>query len=151
MRRAFAAWNAGDWVTLATITDPNAEMRPVLGAPENTVFFGLEGVKAYRETAEKLLGRLTAEPQEVLRADDERVLVVSHVCGRGAPSGVEIDQHFVYLFTIREGRIAGLQSFASEADALATLSPEQEPPSPPMPSRGVPPSPGEAARARPGA
>ena len=111
----------------------------MLGTPENTVCFG-SNAKAYREAAEKLLGRLTAVPQAVLRADDDRV-GLSHVAGRGAPTSVEVDEHFVYLFTIRDGRIAGLPVFASEADALATLVPgEEKPPTRRAPARGAPPS-----------
>jgi ketosteroid isomerase-like protein len=151
--RAYAAWNAGDWPALAAIADRDFEMRPTLGVPEDTVFFGVEGLKAFREAAEGLLGRLSAEPLEVLRADDEHVLVLSHVRGRGAESGVEIDQHFVYAWTIRDGRIAAMQSFASEGDAVAAIGgePPAPPPTPQGPARGAPPSRGEAARARPGA
>lgn len=143
VRRAYAAWNTGDWATLATLLDPDCELRPVLGVPEDTVFFGIEGIKAYREGAEGLLGRLTGEPAEILRADDRHVVVLSHISGRGAESGVEIDQHFVYLWTVENGRITAMQSFATADDAVAATQPR--------PSRGAPPSRGEAARARPGA
>ena len=143
VRRAYAAWNDGDWTTLATLLDPHCELRPVLGVPEETVFFGIEGIKAYRDAAEGLLGRLTGEPVEILRADEKHVVVVSHISGRGAESGVEIDQHFVYLWTIENGRIASMQSFATEDDAVAATQPG--------PASGGSPSRGEAARARPGA
>jgi ketosteroid isomerase-like protein len=143
VRRAHAAWNADDWATLATLLDPDCELRPVLGVPEDTVYFGLEGIKAYRDVAEGLLGRLTGEPVQILRADDEHVVVLSHISGRGAQNGVELDQHFVYLWTIRDGRVVAMQSFASEDDAVAATRP--------APPRAVPPSHGEAARAQPGA
>jgi ketosteroid isomerase-like protein len=153
VRRAYAAWNADDWATLATLLDPDCELRPVLGVPEDTVFFGLEGIKAYRDVAEGLLGRLTGELVEVLRADDEHVVVQGHITGRGAESGVEIDQHFVYLWTIRDGRVVGMQSFAGEDDAVAAIAGDPPPPvaTRQAPAPGAPPSRGEAARARPGA
>ncbi len=156
VRRVYAAWNADDWRTLSDLLDPDCELRPVLGVAEDTVFFGLEGIKAYRETAEGLLGRLTGEPVEFLRAGDRHVVMLSHITARGAESGVELDQHFVYLWTIRDGRVTAMQSFASEDDAVAAIDGPlparvREPATPPAPARGAPPSRGEAARARPGA
>jgi ketosteroid isomerase-like protein len=155
VRDAYRAWNAGDWAALMSLADPHFELRPVLGTPENTVFYGLEGAKAYRAAAEDLLGRLTADIVEVLRADDEHVVVLSHVQGRGAETGIEVDQHFVYLFTLDAGRVTALQSFATEGDAVASLGAEAPPAVAPTPARPSPggalPPRGEAARARPGA
>jgi ketosteroid isomerase-like protein len=152
VRRVYAAWNHDDWATLAELLDPDCELRPVLGVPEETVFFGLEGVKAYRDVVEGLLGRMTGEPVEILRADDRHVVLLGHITARGAESGVELDQHFVYLWTIRGGRVTAMQSFASEDDAVAAIA-GTPPPAvrQPEPARDARPSRGAAARARPGA
>ena len=151
VRRAYAAWNAGDWGTLLGLADPNIEWRPALGTSLEgaTVYYGPEGVRAYRDEVEALLGRISSEPTEILRATAEHVIVRTHVRGRGADSGIEVDQHFVHAWTIRDGRIVAMRSFPSEREALAAFGA----PTPRRPSRGAaaPQRRGEAARARPDA
>jgi ketosteroid isomerase-like protein len=151
VRRAYAAWNLGDWGTLLGLADPNIEWRPALGTSLEgaTVYYGPEGVRAYRDEVEAMLGRISSEPTEILRATPEHVIVRTHVRGRGADSGIEVDQHFVHAWTIREGRIAAMRSFASERDALAAVGPSTRR----RPSRDAAARrrPGEAARARPDA
>lgn len=149
VRRAYSAWNGGDWATLLSLADPDIEWRPALGTSLEgaTIYYGPEGVRAYRDEVEGLLGTISSEPTEILRATREHVIVRTHVRGRGAESGIEVDQHFVHAWTIRNGRIVAMRSFPSEREALAVLGAAKRP----SPELGAPRRRGEAARARPDA
>lgn len=123
VRRAYSAWNGGDWPTLLSLADPDIEWRPALGTSLEgaTVYYGPEGVRAYRDEVQALLGRISSEPTEILRATPEHVIVRTHVRGRGSETGIEVDQHFVHAWTIRNGRIVAMRSFPSEREALAAF------------------------------
>jgi ketosteroid isomerase-like protein len=150
VRRAYSAWNGGDWTTLQALTHKNCELRPSLGAPDGgTTYYGIEGAQAYRMEVGSMLGTISSEMTEILRATAEHVLVRSHARARGATSGIEVDQHFVHAWTITDGRIAGMRSFPTESEALRSFGL----PTPPRPSPGVAvrqPR-GASARARPDA
>jgi ketosteroid isomerase-like protein len=148
VRRAYAAWNGDDWDAMAQLADPHIEWCPALGTgfEGSTTYYGIEGVRAYRDDVASLLGTISSEPTEILRATPEHVLVRSHVRGRGADTGVEVDQHFVHAWTIRNGRIAAMRSFPNETEALAAVGlPKRHPPAPVAAQRQR----GGAARARP--
>lgn len=151
VRRAYAAWNGGDWATLLSLSDPHIEWRPALGTSLEgaTVYFGPEGVRAYRDEVQALVGKVSSELTEILRATPEHVIVRTHVRGRGADSGIEVDQHFVHAWTIREGRITAMRSFPSEREALAAFGGVT--PRPPSPAPAARRPRGEAARVRPDA
>jgi ketosteroid isomerase-like protein len=150
IRRAYAAWNADDWDTLVSLADPHIEWRPALGTAIEgaTLYYGVEGVRAYRDEVQALLGTISTEPSEILRATPEHVLVRSKVRTHGAASGIQVEQHFVHAWTIRDGRIAAMRSFPTESEALAAVGLATRPPPSRVSARRRP---GEAARARPDA
>jgi ketosteroid isomerase-like protein len=153
IRRAYAAWNDDDWVTMAALADPHIEWRPALGTAleGSTKYFGVEGVRAYRDEVQSLLGTVDSEMSEILRATPEHVLVRSHVKTKGAASGILVEQHFVHAWTIRGGRIVAMRSFPTETEALAAVGLASEARRPPPSRVSAPPRRGEAARARPDA
>jgi ketosteroid isomerase-like protein len=148
IRRAYAAWNADDWETLTALADPNIEWRPALAAERATTYFGVEGVRAYRQDVQSMLGAISTDMSEVLRATPEHVLVRSRVQSHGGESGIQVQQHFVHAWTIRGGRIVAMRSFPTESEALAAVGMATAPPPSPGAAR---PRRDEAARARPDA
>jgi ketosteroid isomerase-like protein len=59
---------------------------------------------------------------EVLRVWDEqdRVYLTARQGGHGKRSGIPIDDEVTFVFSMREGRIARLQMFATEREALSS-------------------------------
>jgi ketosteroid isomerase-like protein len=61
---------------------------------------------------------------EVLRVWDEqdRVYLTARQSGHGKRSGIPIDDEVTFVFSIREDRIARLQMFATEQEALSSAA-----------------------------
>jgi hypothetical protein len=90
VRSIFAAWERGDWSS-AEWADPEVQLVHADG-PAPGCWTGLAGM------AEGLRGWLGAwqdfrvRAEEYCELDDERVLVLCHVGGRGKRSGLELGQ-----------------------------------------------------------
>jgi hypothetical protein len=57
------------------------------------------------------------EVEEVLHADDERLVARARFRGRGATSHVEVDRVLFYSYRIRDGLLAYTRAFEDEESA----------------------------------
>jgi ketosteroid isomerase-like protein len=119
IRRLYAAFDDQDWEGALGLFDPEVEWSPVEGS-----FRGPEGVvAAFAEWIESWEEHLVVA-EEFTEASD-RVLAVIHLTGRGAASGVEIDQRFFQVYDVRDGKIVRMVEFVTRAQALdAAVKPE---------------------------
>ena len=62
----------------------------------------------------------TASPEKFVDTGDH-VLVRVHQTARGATSGVPVESHFWFVFTLRAGKIARLSFHAEEAHAREAI------------------------------
>ena len=51
----------------------------------------------------------------------EQVVVIAEQHGRSRETGMELDAHFAYVLTLREGKIVYFRLFAHEDDALRAV------------------------------
>jgi ketosteroid isomerase-like protein len=112
VRGLFAALEKQDWEAALGLFDPEVEWSPTEGT-----FHGPEGVVT--SLAEWL------EPWEEHHIDAEefkevgdQVVAVIHLTGRGAGSGMEIDQRFFQVYAVRSGKIVRMVEFIRRAEAL---------------------------------
>ena len=127
VRSILAAWARGDF----SGTDwAHREITwGFVGGPEPGTWKGLSGMaKAHREW----LGAwedLRIEVEEYRELDEERVLVLVHLTGRGKTSGLEIGQvqaKGADLFHVRDGKVTRLVLYMDRERAFANpgLAPE---------------------------
>jgi ketosteroid isomerase-like protein len=119
IRRAIAAFNAGDIEWMLDLADPELEWLPAFGAATG-------GATAYRGHAE--FGEYWRETQEIwdhfhfsaerFIDDDDRVVVVGRGSGRAKGSGVQIDQPFAMFWKVRAGKLVYGQTFTDHDEAL---------------------------------
>jgi|SRR3954452_6421431 ketosteroid isomerase-like protein len=112
VRRLFAALDDQDWEEALGAFDPEVEWSPTEGTfhgPEGVVMSLAEWLEPWDEHQ--------IEAEEFLKAGDH-VLAVIHLTGRVAGSGMEIDQRFFQVYTVREGRIVRMAEFVTRAEAL---------------------------------
>jgi ketosteroid isomerase-like protein len=64
------------------------------------------------------------EARELIDTAGDRVVVAFHEHGR-ARGGVELEQVFGILYTLRDGKVVGMQWFDSPDDALAAARAEE--------------------------
>jgi ketosteroid isomerase-like protein len=114
--RHMDAYLSGDFEAALRAYSPQVEI-DVTVRPEGRVYRGREGVieafRVWRGTWENWEGQV----EEIVDAGD-RVLMVLHESGRGKGSGVEIDQHTFFLYTLRDGLIVHTVVLINRDEAL---------------------------------
>ena len=122
VRSIYGAWERGDWDS-TDWADPEIECRfadgPALG--------DWRGVTGLRQCLHELLNpweqwRTRADAYREL--DDERVLVLDHFSGRGATSGVDMEEmrtEGAVLFHLRRSKVTRLVLYWSRGRALSDV------------------------------
>jgi ketosteroid isomerase-like protein len=88
---------------------------PLLGVD---IIRGREGLRRF--LTEELFDGFDEFRAEALSFQDlgDRVLVQSRYIGRGESSGLEIDQVFETVYTLRAGKIVSMRDYQTRAEAL---------------------------------
>ena len=117
VRRKYEAWNRGDVSGLIELTHPDFQW---VDPPE---IVGATGGRGRREFANYLRSFFEVweefrwEPEEFRQAGD-LLLVVVLESGRGKLSGARVEQRFVHVWTIRDGRPVRMERYVDEREAL---------------------------------
>jgi ketosteroid isomerase-like protein len=78
---------------------------------------GITAVRATMERWEESFQDLVVSYEETIDAGD-RVVLKTHVSGRGRGSGVEVDDRSYMVWTLRRGKVLRMDEFTERADAL---------------------------------
>ena len=81
------------------------------------VYRGRTEVRQLWEAFASAWEELTVELEDILHADDERIVARARFRGRGVTSGVEVDRTLYYLYGIRDGMLVLGLPFEDEASA----------------------------------
>jgi ketosteroid isomerase-like protein len=119
VRSIYADWERGDFSSVEW-ADPDIELvRPE--SVDGEVLKGLASTgKGWREWL-SAWDEYHAEADEYRALDDERVLVLGRMTGRGRISGAPGETDTANLFHIREGKVFRLVLYANRENALADL------------------------------
>ena len=122
VRLIHAAWERGDYSSVDW-ADPDIEY-VVDGGPDAGVFKGRVAMtKAWREVLRAFADH-RSEVDGVREIDDERVLVLVRLKGRGKTSGLELDQtqsKVAALYQVRDSRVIRHVIYWNRDRALADL------------------------------
>jgi ketosteroid isomerase-like protein len=58
------------------------------------------------------------DPVEVIQADEDRFVVVVRLWGQSKPSGIQVEQRFAMLYTIRDDKVFRLTVYPDREAAL---------------------------------
>jgi ketosteroid isomerase-like protein len=123
VRSIYAAWERGDFRS-ADWAHPEIEYVTVDG-PAPGSWTGLAGMaEGFREFL-NAWEEWRAEADAYRELDDERVLVLFHLSGRGKTSGLELGEirtKGASLFHVRGGKVTRLVQYFDRERALADLS-----------------------------
>ena len=116
VRAVIDGWLRGDPATLELISDDVVYVSPPT-VPDGKTYHGHEGVLQWVVDWRQ---EWTDYELEVLRFHDlgDRVLTVERNRAIGKRSGVGVDMQTVSLWTLREGKVARWEGFATEEEAL---------------------------------
>ena len=119
VRAGFEAWNAGDMDAIREMYDPGIIWRGAEGWPEPGPYAGREAVmrqlEQLRETWDADAFDLISDFTDV--GDRVAVRLIWRGVGHGPESNVEVTG----LYTVRKGRIIGIEFFWDHAQALEAL------------------------------
>jgi uncharacterized protein len=115
--RLIDAWNQRDLQAALKEMHPQCEVR---GVEARETLRGHDGVAAGFRDWFEAFEQFAIEPEDFV-AHGDRVLVPMQQRARGRGSGVEIEQRFYQLFTLRDGLVFHFEEYSEEADALEAL------------------------------
>lgn len=120
--RLIAAWDQRDLRAALKEMHPQCEVR---GVEARETLRGHDGVAAGFRDWFEAFEEFTIEPESFI-SDGDRVLVPMRQRARGKGSGLEIEQRFYQLFTLRDGMVFRFEEYSEEADAWKALGQEPE-------------------------
>jgi ketosteroid isomerase-like protein len=121
LERMFAAFEEGGVDAALEYIDPDfvVVIGPELSA-EPDVYRGHAGVRRYFAGFEGMEDVLLT-PQDFIE-DGDRVLVPAVLTGRGASSGIEVEQRVVQAWTVRGGKAVRVEAFVDLESAREAAS-----------------------------
>jgi uncharacterized protein len=122
-RRGFEALDRGGVEKFLEFIDPQFEMTtPADMTVEPATYKGHEGMRRYFESFYEIMDEVRFEPQEFIDAGD-RVVVPAQLVARGRDTGIEAVQQLTMVWTLREGKAIGCETYATKGEALEAVGP----------------------------
>jgi ketosteroid isomerase-like protein len=119
VERVVEAINAGD--IPAELVAPGFELRNATTAVTDATYSGLEGVLKWRAELFDVVDEARYVVDEVIAAEDDYVVVLNRLVGRGATSGAPVDLRWFSVFWIREGQVTRATGFTRRSEALEAV------------------------------
>jgi ketosteroid isomerase-like protein len=121
VRRAIAAFQAGDIERILALTHPDFEgtVAPQLSAEPDT-YRGKEGIERYFASFREAFDQISFEPEGFSDAGDS-VVVALRMTAVGKQTKIPVEQRNAGVWTLHEGRIARIDTYSSMSDALKAL------------------------------
>jgi uncharacterized protein len=119
VRLGLLAFNSGDieQVIAMAAGDFEAVVPPELSAEPDT-YRGHEGLRRYFESFEDVMEEIHFEPERFIDAGEEVVTVV-RLTARGRSTAISVEQRIAQIWSLREGKVARVRTFATLERALA--------------------------------
>jgi len=120
VRSISAAWERGEYDRVDWAT-PDVEFE-IADGPEPGRWSGKQELAPSLIDFRSAWAEYRSEAQEFRELDDERVLVLTYVTGRGRYSGVVLDERRANVFRVRDGKVSGIIVYWDRDRALADVA-----------------------------
>jgi uncharacterized protein len=114
------AFGRGDIDAVLDAVSPAAETRVPESLPWGGTYTGQDGFRDFLAKLDESFDQFTANPQKVLGADDNHVVVLAMTKGR-LRGGATIEGTSIWIYQLRDGKIADAESFGDTARVLEAL------------------------------
>jgi ketosteroid isomerase-like protein len=126
--RAVSARPKPDFATMNEVFHPDHVFVPVFRQLEGEEFHGARGAQQFfessgvhTETSDAPMSWEGSDFEGAVDVGNHKVLVVANARYHGSASGIEFEQRFWVVMTVRDGRIARTETYTDPAAALATV------------------------------
>jgi ketosteroid isomerase-like protein len=121
VRKLFEVYNERSFAENAELVDPEIVWDlSRLELPEGTPYTGRLELSGFVETWEDGFESEHVEAEEILDAGDRVVVLVRHR-GRGRLSGIDVDQTYAMVWTLRDRRAVRMDMYPSHSEALEAV------------------------------
>jgi ketosteroid isomerase-like protein len=120
VRRILDALNRGDVDAMLADMDPNFEWCPLETSPVARVYHGHEQVRRYVQDWLSTFEGVSLELESPTAVAD-RVVTVVNGRARGRGSGLELDNRFCQVWTVRDGMAIAMEEYPDREQALAAI------------------------------
>jgi ketosteroid isomerase-like protein len=84
---------------------------------EPDTYRGREGAQRYVDSFNEVMDEIRFVPDEFIEVGD-KVVVPIRVLAKGKETGIEVEQHAVQVWTLKEGMALRIEAYATREDAL---------------------------------
>jgi ketosteroid isomerase-like protein len=116
VKAGFAAHNRGDVDALVELYDAECVFETLLLGTHH----GNEAIRLIYEENQKTLSGYDVVPVELIDVGD-KVVAVAQTVGTGPVSQIPIEDHFAFVFTLRDGLVVREQAFRNREEALEAV------------------------------
>ena len=129
VRRAHAAFEAGDLGAAMEVLDPDVDVYAPPEAGNAGRFHGHDGWRPWVEQWYEAWDSFGLEIKASEALGARHVIAEVRQTGRGHGSGVEVERHANFLYEVRDGRIVYMAIYVDRRAALADASERETAPS----------------------
>ena len=125
IRAAFEAWEGAGMVAVLDFLAPDIEWKVRVDLPDAQLYRGHEGIRELMSHFDEVMEDMWFEHQDLIPVGDDQVLAPLRWGGRGKGSGMDFDEdREAWVFTVRAGKIARVEEFATREQALTDVGQE---------------------------
>ena len=118
LREGYATFNRGDFAQALTYWHPDAVIDRSMNFGDPGVYQGLDGVRRFYESIFDQYSEFRIEPDEVIPAGEDKLVVIARMIGRHKLSGMELEEVEINVWTLCYGKAIHVQLFAGRDEAL---------------------------------
>jgi dihydropteroate synthase len=136
VRALFDAFNRRDVDAMAPHLDEDVEIVPLRAAIEDVSYRGPSALQQFMEDSHAIWDRLRVDLEEI-RSLTDGFLVLGRLSGSSAETDVPVELAAAWHLRFRGSRVTLIRTYADRAQAIAELTGEVAPESPPFRMMGV--------------
>ena len=119
VRALLEAFNRGDVDAMLDLATDDVDVRPPSHLLDGIVFRGHAGIRAWMERTAETWREVEVSSAQLLATSGEHVVMAQDVRSTGHDSGVPVSHRYIYVYTLRGGKIAASIAYPGESEALA--------------------------------
>jgi hypothetical protein len=120
LRAGYEAFSQGDWEGALGSADPDLQLKTADRVINPGTYRGVDAVKQFFEDLFEPFEEIVVEPEEFFESDD-RIVAFVRVRSRPQGSSAVVENRIGHLWTMRDGKVAGLEIFPEREKALEAI------------------------------